>query len=148
MHSGFMQFAAFDQDAVDNQQFLAKGKLSMPVLAVGGEKSFGATMAKIMRFAASNVREGVIQAPAIGSWRKTRPRRSPWYGPSLMKGYNGTAIGRAVDELRAGPSMRIAWVRRSEWLPKKQPRNSGHRAASSRQRPGSEIRAPHHARSI
>jgi pimeloyl-ACP methyl ester carboxylesterase len=66
MHSGFMQFAAFDQDAIDNQQFLAKGKLAMPVLAVGGEKSFGTTMAKIMRFAASNVREGVI--PDSGHW--------------------------------------------------------------------------------
>jgi pimeloyl-ACP methyl ester carboxylesterase len=66
MHSGFMQFAAFDQDAVDNQQFLAKGKLSMPVLAIGGEKSFGATMAKIMQFAASNVREGII--PGSGHW--------------------------------------------------------------------------------
>ncbi len=38
MHSGFMQFAAFDQDALDNQQFLAKGKLAIPVLAIGGEK--------------------------------------------------------------------------------------------------------------
>jgi pimeloyl-ACP methyl ester carboxylesterase len=66
MHSGFMQFAAFDQDAIDNQQFLAKGKLSMPVLAIGGEKSFGATMAKIMQFAASNVREGII--PDSGHW--------------------------------------------------------------------------------
>src|SRR6266436_5406079 len=60
MHSGFMQFAAFDQDAIDNQAFLAKGKLAMPVLAVGGEKSFGKTMAEIMRFAATNVSEGVI----------------------------------------------------------------------------------------
>ena len=60
MHSGFMQFAAFDQDAVDNKAFLAKGKLAMPVLAIGGEKSFGKTMADIMRFAASNVRVGVI----------------------------------------------------------------------------------------
>ena len=66
MHSGFMQFAAFDQDAIDNQQFLAKGKLPMPVLAIGGEKSFGATMAKVMRFAANNVREGVI--PDSGHW--------------------------------------------------------------------------------
>ena len=45
MHSGFAQFAAFDQDAIDNQAFLAKGKLTMPVLAIGGEKSFGPTMA-------------------------------------------------------------------------------------------------------
>src|SRR5262245_35659855 len=66
MHSGFMQFAAFDQDAIDNREFLAKGKLSMPVLAIGGEKSFGGQMAKIMQFAASNVREGVI--PESGHW--------------------------------------------------------------------------------
>ena len=31
----------------------------MPVLAIGGEKSFGTTMATVMRFAASDVREGV-----------------------------------------------------------------------------------------
>jgi pimeloyl-ACP methyl ester carboxylesterase len=61
-----MQFAAFDQDAIDNQKFLAKGKLPMPVLAIGGEKSFGASMAQIMRFAASNVREGII--PDSGHW--------------------------------------------------------------------------------
>ena len=66
MHSGFMQFAAFDQDVLDNQSFLAKGKLGMPVLAVGGEKSFGRTMAQIMRFAATNVREAVI--PDSGHW--------------------------------------------------------------------------------
>lgn len=66
MHSGFMQFAAFDQDALDNQSFIAKGKLGMPVLAVGGEKSFGRTMAEIMRFAATNVREAVI--PDSGHW--------------------------------------------------------------------------------
>jgi pimeloyl-ACP methyl ester carboxylesterase len=66
MHSGFMQFAAFDQDAIDNRAFLAKGKLAMPVLAIGGEKSFGKTMVEIMRFAASNVTEGVI--PDSGHW--------------------------------------------------------------------------------
>jgi pimeloyl-ACP methyl ester carboxylesterase len=66
MHSGFMQFAAFDQDAIDNQAFLARGKLAMPVLAIGGEKSFGKTMAEIMRFAASNVSEGII--PDSGHW--------------------------------------------------------------------------------
>jgi len=66
MHSGFMQFAAFDQDAVDNKAFVAKGKLAMPVLAIGGEKSFGKTMADIMRFAASDVREAVI--PDSGHW--------------------------------------------------------------------------------
>lgn len=66
MHSGFLQFAAFDQDALDNQAFLAKGKLTMPVLAIGGEKSFGKAMADVMRFAATDVREGVI--PESGHW--------------------------------------------------------------------------------
>ena len=42
MHSAFNQFAAFQQDAIDNKAFLEKGKLKMPVLAVGAEKSFGA----------------------------------------------------------------------------------------------------------
>lgn len=61
MRAGFAQFAAFDQDAIDNRTFLATGgKLSMPVLAVGGEKSFGPTMAAVMRFAASDVTEAVI----------------------------------------------------------------------------------------
>jgi pimeloyl-ACP methyl ester carboxylesterase len=67
MHSGFAQFAAFDQDAKDNQAFLAeRGKLKMPVLAVGGEKSFGPMMATVMRFAADDVREGIV--PNSGHW--------------------------------------------------------------------------------
>ena len=66
MHSGFAQFAAFDQDALDNKQLLARGKLPMPVLAVGGEKSFGPQMAAVMRFAASDVHEAVI--PNAGHW--------------------------------------------------------------------------------
>jgi len=67
MHSGFAQFAAFDQDAADNRAWLAAGnKLKMPVLALGGEKSFGPMMATVMRAAALNVTEGVI--PDSGHW--------------------------------------------------------------------------------
>lgn len=67
MHSGFSQFAAFDQDALDNQALLSNGgKLKMPVLAIGGEKSFGPMMATIMRFAAENVEEGIV--PESGHW--------------------------------------------------------------------------------
>ena len=67
MHSGFAQFAAFDQDALDNKALLAaNGKLQMPVLAIGGEKSFGPQMAVVMKFAADNVTEGVI--PDSGHW--------------------------------------------------------------------------------
>ncbi len=60
MHSGFEQFKAFDQDVVDNKAFLAKGPLQMPVLAIGGEKSFGLMMATVARAAATNVQEAVI----------------------------------------------------------------------------------------
>ena len=67
MHSGFAQFAAFDQDAIDNKAFLAQGgKLTMPVLALGGEKSFGPMMATVMRAAAENVQEGIV--PDSGHW--------------------------------------------------------------------------------
>jgi pimeloyl-ACP methyl ester carboxylesterase len=66
MHSGFAQFAAFDQDAIDNRAFLAQGKLTMPVLAVGGEKSFGTMMATVTRFAASDVHEAIV--PDSGHW--------------------------------------------------------------------------------
>jgi pimeloyl-ACP methyl ester carboxylesterase len=60
MHSAFEQFGAFTQDALDNQAFLARGKLTMPVLAIGGEKSYGPKMAAIMRFVATNVKEAVV----------------------------------------------------------------------------------------
>ena len=67
MHSGFAQFAAFDQDAIDNRAFLAAGgRLKMPVLAVGGAKSFGPMMATVMRAAADDVTEA--QVPDSGHW--------------------------------------------------------------------------------
>lgn len=67
MHAGFAQFAAFDQDAIDNRAWLAAGnKLTMPMLAVGGEKSFGTAMASVMQAAATNVTQGVV--PDSGHW--------------------------------------------------------------------------------
>ncbi len=66
MHSGFEQFHAFDQDAIDNKAFLAKGPLPMPVLAIGGDKSFGPTMATVAHAAATNVQGAVI--PGSGHW--------------------------------------------------------------------------------
>jgi pimeloyl-ACP methyl ester carboxylesterase/uncharacterized RmlC-like cupin family protein len=60
MHAGFSQFAAFDQDAIDNRASLARGRLQMPVLAIGGDHSFGPTMAFVMRFAADDVHQVVI----------------------------------------------------------------------------------------
>lgn len=65
MRSSFAQFAAFRQDAKDNKTYLTS-KLSMPVLAIGGEASFGAVQAAVMREAASDVTEVVI--PKAGHW--------------------------------------------------------------------------------
>ncbi|HWA15811.1 MAG TPA: alpha/beta hydrolase, partial [Gemmatimonadales bacterium] len=67
MHSGFLQFAAFDQDAIDNRAWLATGaRLQMPVLALGGEKSFGTQMAEVIKAGATNVTGGVV--PGSGHW--------------------------------------------------------------------------------
>ena len=59
MHSAFAQFLSFPTDATDNKASMAT-KLTMPVLAIGGEKSFGATEAVVMRNAATNVTQVVI----------------------------------------------------------------------------------------
>jgi pimeloyl-ACP methyl ester carboxylesterase len=66
MHSAFNQFAAFQQDAIDNKAFVARGKLTMPVLAIGAEKSFGSAMADDLRFVATDVTGLVI--PSSGHW--------------------------------------------------------------------------------
>ncbi|MEO8175446.1 MAG: alpha/beta hydrolase [Sphingomicrobium sp.] len=66
IHNAFAQFAAFRQDAVDNVKFLAAGKLTMPVLAIGGEKSFGIGFANEIAFAATDVR--ALSIPDSGHW--------------------------------------------------------------------------------
>jgi pimeloyl-ACP methyl ester carboxylesterase len=66
MHSAFNQFAAFTQDAEDNKAFAASAKLNMPVLALGGDHSFGTQMADIMRLVANDVMSGVITGS--GHW--------------------------------------------------------------------------------
>jgi pimeloyl-ACP methyl ester carboxylesterase len=66
IHDAFAQFAAFRQDAKDNQQFVAEGKLTMPVLAIGGEKSFGQGFADEIEFAATDVR--ALSIANSGHW--------------------------------------------------------------------------------
>ena len=65
MRAGFAQFAAFSKDAEDNKLF-QRTTLTMPVLAVGGDKSFGKVMAISMRNVASDVREAIV--PNAGHW--------------------------------------------------------------------------------
>jgi pimeloyl-ACP methyl ester carboxylesterase len=60
MHSAFNQFAAFTQDAADNKAFVAKAKLSIPILAVGADKSYGTAIASDLLFVATNVTPAVI----------------------------------------------------------------------------------------
>jgi pimeloyl-ACP methyl ester carboxylesterase len=67
MHDAFEQFAAFSQDAKDDKELLAKGgKLQMPVLALGAEKSFGKGEADELSFVAANVTGGIV--PNSGHW--------------------------------------------------------------------------------
>ncbi|GAB3252719.1 alpha/beta fold hydrolase [Chitinimonas naiadis] len=65
MKAAFAQFLSINKDAEDNLKTL-EPKLAMPVLAIGGEKSFGANEAAVMRNAASNVTELVV--PHAGHW--------------------------------------------------------------------------------
>ena len=65
MRAGFAQFAAFSKDGQDNK-VSQRTKLTMPVLAVGGEKSFGPIMAVVMRNVATDVREAIV--PNAGHW--------------------------------------------------------------------------------
>jgi pimeloyl-ACP methyl ester carboxylesterase len=81
MRAGFAHFKAFAQDVEDNKTF-ARTKLTMPVLAVGGEKSFGATQAVVMRNVAVNVREAVV--PNSGHWLM---EESPTYTVALIRDY-------------------------------------------------------------
>ena len=75
MHAAFNQFAAFTQDAEDNKAFAARGKLHMPVLALGGDHSFGTQMADIMRLVARDVTGGVITGS--GHWvMEEQPRQT------------------------------------------------------------------------
>jgi len=81
MHAGFEHFKAFSQDAADNQVF-SRTKLTMPVLAVGGEKSFGATEAVVMRSVAVNVRQAVV--PGSGHWLM---EENPSYTVTLIRDF-------------------------------------------------------------
>src|SRR5713226_9125012 len=81
MRAGFAQFSAFSQDAKDNEVF-ERVKLTMPVLAVGGEKSFGPLQAVIMRHVATNVQEAVIAGS--GHWLM---EERPAYTVTLIRNF-------------------------------------------------------------
>jgi uncharacterized RmlC-like cupin family protein len=96
MRAGFAQFTAFAQDAKDNRIF-EQTKLQMPVLAVGGEKSFGALQAVIMRHVATNVQEAVVAGS--GHWlMEERPAETVALIRSFLDATSG-AGGPAEERL-------------------------------------------------
>src|ERR1700719_665342 len=86
IHNAFSgQFAAFAQDAIDNGQLVAKDKLKMPVLAIGGDHSYGAHLATEVGFAAADVRAAVIKDS--GHWiMEGHPERAVTIILSFLKG--------------------------------------------------------------
>lgn len=68
LRSGFAYYRALDQDVAHNQSLLTRGKLPMPVLALGGGKAFGrgaGTLDSLQRVA-TDVRGGIIED--CGHW--------------------------------------------------------------------------------
>ncbi|HLG80428.1 MAG TPA: alpha/beta hydrolase [Bradyrhizobium sp.] len=65
MRAAFAQFRSIRKDADDNKKVFAT-RLTIPVLAIGGEKSFGAMEAVVMRNAATDVTEVVVKD--AGHW--------------------------------------------------------------------------------
>jgi len=66
MHDAFAQFAAFPTDAKDNQGFAVAGKLTPPVLAIGGAASYGASLAGEIGAAADHVEGATVNE--AGHW--------------------------------------------------------------------------------
>jgi pimeloyl-ACP methyl ester carboxylesterase len=66
MRASFAQFRAFGQDAADNRAFLAQGMLQKPVLAFGGDATFGPVISAVIRCIADNVEDAII--PDCGHW--------------------------------------------------------------------------------
>jgi len=65
MHSTMAYFAAFDQDAADFAGF-AKTPLTLPILALGGEKASGQFLAAQAQLIGTNVTAVIL--PDVGHW--------------------------------------------------------------------------------
>jgi pimeloyl-ACP methyl ester carboxylesterase len=65
MHAGWAYFVSFQQAARDFAQ-LSKAKLTMPVLAIGGDKSLGEVLGQQMKLVATNVT--VVVLKNTGHW--------------------------------------------------------------------------------
>jgi pimeloyl-ACP methyl ester carboxylesterase len=80
MHAGWAYFVAWPQTAKDFAQ-LAQSKLTIPVLAIGGEKSLGEVLGKQMKLVATDV--SVVVVKGAGHWiMEERPQETT---DALMK---------------------------------------------------------------
>ena len=87
------------QDAKDNKIF-EQTKLTMPVMAVGGEKSFGPLQAVIMRHVATNVQEEVVAGS--GHWLM---EEKPEYTVALIRKFlDGPVVAHTVASSDTDPS--------------------------------------------
>lgn len=66
MQAGLGYFKGFPKDADDNRQFVAAGKLPMPVLVIEGEKSMGGALTAQANEAAGSVRSILLKG--AGHW--------------------------------------------------------------------------------
>lgn len=74
MHAGWAYFVSFQQAAKDFAQ-LSRTKLSMPVLAIGGDKSLGEALGQQVKLVATNVT--VIVLKNTGHWvLEERPKET------------------------------------------------------------------------
>jgi pimeloyl-ACP methyl ester carboxylesterase/uncharacterized RmlC-like cupin family protein len=110
MRAGFAQFTAFSQDAADNK-ILERVKLTMPVLAVGGEKSFGPLQAVIMRHVANNVQEAVVRGS--GHWLM---EESPVYTVNLIRNFLDSPQSPTASTSAAPPDPGEKRVTPSEYV--------------------------------
>jgi len=93
MRAGFELYRSFDQDAADNREALRRhGKLAIPVLAVGGERSnSGALVEGMMREVAEEVTG--VRVPGTAHWV---PEENP-------EAFSGELLGFLGGEKREVP---------------------------------------------
>jgi pimeloyl-ACP methyl ester carboxylesterase len=96
MRAGFELYRAFDRDTEDNRAALERhGKLTIPVLAVGGaSRTSGPLVEEMMREAAEHV--AGLRVPGTAHWIPEENRRrwsAPcWHSPAQPRAANCFAL--------------------------------------------------------
>ena len=109
-------YRAFDATVAQNQQRKDR-PLTMPVLAIGGEQSYGAHVGEVMRTIADDVQSAVI--PGAGHWvAEEAPDEMLAALTAFLASYRSAAL--AGTRLAAGPGGRCGragarWRSRKRW---------------------------------